>query len=104
MPPPGWTNPFTVAAGEMQSGVDPRRLLPSRVDLIQERLRVQRELFDGGRPRATPIVVTTEAVIFDGHHFIRIAAEAEGFVDVKVVKFPVSARADSILDLPVRES
>jgi hypothetical protein len=101
MPAPGWTNPITVPAGHTQSGVDPRRLLPSRPDLIRSRLDVQARLLWAGTPRFTPVQVTTDGVIFDGHHAVRAAAEAGGLMDVKVVAFPVPAAADSILDLPV---
>jgi hypothetical protein len=101
MPPPGWTNPITIPAGRIQTGVDPRRLLPSRSDLIRTRLDVQVQLLRSGTPRFTPVQVTTDGVIFDGHHAVRAAAEAGRPIDVKVIAFPLPAAADSILDLPV---
>jgi hypothetical protein len=45
--------------------------------------------------------VTTDGVIFDGHHAVRAAADAGRLIDLKVIAFPVPAAADSILDLPV---
>jgi hypothetical protein len=51
--------------------------------------------------RHTPIRVTTQGVIFDGHHATRVAAEDGRLIDVRVVAFPQPAVADSILDLPV---
>lgn len=39
-----WENPITVNPGRIQSGVDPKRLRPSRDDLIRSRLKVQRQL------------------------------------------------------------
>jgi hypothetical protein len=101
MPSPGWQNPITLPAGRVQAGVDPGTLLPSRPDLIRGRLDFQRQLLRGGAPRLTPIQVTTDGVIFDGHHAVRAAAEEGGLVDVKVVAFRVPLAADSILDLPV---
>jgi hypothetical protein len=84
--------------------VDPRRLLPSRADLLRGRLQIQKDLAAAGTARSTPLIVTTKGVIFDGHHAIRIAAEEEQLIDVKVVDFPIAPSADSILDLPVRGS
>jgi hypothetical protein len=45
--------------------------------------------------------VTTDGVIFDGHHAVRAAAEMGRLIDVKVIAFPQAPTADSILDLPV---
>jgi len=45
--------------------------------------------------------VTTDGVIFDGHHAVRAAAEQGLRIDVQVVQFPQPPSADSILDLPV---
>ena len=45
--------------------------------------------------------MTTDGVIFDGHHAVRAAAEAGRPIDVKVIAFLLPAAADSILDLPV---
>jgi hypothetical protein len=101
MPPPGWQNPITVAAGQFQVGMDPLSLLPSRNELHRARLGFQRRLVQLGTPRLTPIQVTTEGVIFDGHHAVRVAAENGTLIEVKVIDFPVPATADSILDLPV---
>jgi hypothetical protein len=58
-------------------------------------------LVNNGIKRHTPIRVTTQGVIFDGHHAIRAAAEDGRLIDVTVVLFPQPAVADSILDLPV---
>jgi hypothetical protein len=101
MPKPGWTNPITVPAGQTQAGVDPGELLPSRSDLIRTRLDLQRQLLVSRTPRQTPIQVTTDGVIFDGHHAVRAAAEMGRLIDVKVIAFPQAPTADSILDLPV---
>jgi hypothetical protein len=101
MPPPGWTNPITVPAGQTQAQVDPLALLPSRSDLIQARLNLQRQLIISATRRHTPIQVTTDGVIFDGHHAVRAAAEQGLLIDVLVIQFPQPASADSILDLPV---
>lgn len=101
MPAPGWQNPIVVPAGRTQNGVDPRRLLPSRADLLRVRLDLQRRLVRSGTPRLTPIQVTTDGIIFDGHHAVRAAADDGRSIDVKVVFFPLTEAADSILDLPV---
>jgi hypothetical protein len=46
--------------------------------------------------------LTPDAVIFDGHHGIRAAAEEGMMVDVLVVGLRVSPCGLSILGLPVR--
>jgi hypothetical protein len=101
MPPPGWQNPITASPGQVQRGVDPLALLPSRVDLHRVRLEYQRQLLLTGIARHSPVQATMDGVIFDGHHAVRAAAEEGRRIDVKVVAFPVAAAADSILDLPV---
>jgi precorrin isomerase len=101
IPPAGWLNPITTQSGLSQVGVDPLRLLPSRLDLTQRRLDLQRALRATGQPRFSPILVTTDGVIYDGHHAVRVAAEDGITVDVKVVADSVPASAACILDLPV---
>jgi hypothetical protein len=58
-------------------------------------------LLQSGTPRNSPIQVTVDGVIFDGHHAVRVAAEDGKLIEVKVVDFPMPATADSILDLLV---
>jgi hypothetical protein len=62
----------------------------------------QKALLDAGIARHTPIQVTAEGVIWDGHHFARIAAAAGILVTVKVVNLKLNPTASSILNLPVR--
>lgn len=100
--PSDWENPITERPGKVQSGVDPNRLRPSRDDLIGSRLNVQRQLLRSGQQRLTPIVVSRDGVIIDGHHAVRAAAEGGLMVDVLVRDFPVTARGDSIPALPLR--
>src|SRR5262245_9906753 len=95
-------NPITGLPGKIQSGVDPNRLRPSRDGLVGRRLNVQRQLLLSGQQRFTPIVVSRDGVIIDGHHAVRAAAEGSLMVDVLVRDFPVTARGDSILALPLR--
>lgn len=102
MSPAGWQNPVTAAPGQVQQGIDPLRLLPSRADLIRTRLEFQRQLLRTGTPRLTPIRVTVDGVIVDGHHAVRAAAEEGRTVDVLVVAQAVPSSAPSILHLPVR--
>jgi hypothetical protein len=101
-PPPGWQNPITAQAGQMQYGVDPLRLLPFRQDLIKRSLEDQRALLLSNTPRYTPIEVTSSGVIWDGHHAVRAAAEEGRTVDVLVLDEELPPSAASILDLPVR--
>jgi hypothetical protein len=101
MVPSGWQNPITVAAGHVQN-VEARLLLPSRHELISQRLAQQRLLVASGRARWTPILVTINGVIQDGHHAIRAAAELGIRVDVKVIDFPLPPSGVTILNLPVR--
>jgi hypothetical protein len=101
-PGPGQPNPIVVPPGQMQYGVNPLQLLPSRVDLIQVDLDLQRALQRSGTARYTPIQVTREGVIWDGHHAIRAAAEEGRSVDVRVIGLLVPAVAGSIMALPVR--
>jgi hypothetical protein len=46
--------------------------------------------------------VTTEGVIWDGHHAVRVAAENGETVDVRVVALLESPSGLTILQLPVR--
>src|SRR5262249_1100972 len=101
MPPPGWTNPITVPAGQRQQGVNPFGLLPARLDRLRRRLVIQRSLLLGGTARFPPIEVTVQGVIYDGHHAVRVAAEEGRLIDVVVVPHSLTSSADSILDLPV---
>ena len=73
--PAGWHNPITTQAGKVQQGVDARLLLPSRPDLQKTRLDFQRALLQARAKRLTPIRVTQDGVIWDGHHAVRAAAE-----------------------------
>src|SRR5262245_24961004 len=99
--PPGWTNPIVVLVGQVQGGVDPVRLLPARGDLLQWRLDQQIALLDSAITRHTPIQVTAEGVIWDGHHGVRAAAEKGLTVDVLVVSELVEPSGVTILSLPV---
>ena len=83
-------------------GVDACSLLPSRIDLEQARLDIQAALRQTGTPRSTPILVTIEGVIWDGHHAVRLAAENGETVDVRVVALLASPSGLTILQLPVR--
>ena len=99
--PAGWQNPITVSAGQTQQ-VDPTQLLPSRGDLVRARLEGQRRLLLSGTPRFTPVQVTPDGVIFDGHHMVRAAAEIGKLIDVRVVGITQPPTGEMILDLPVR--
>lgn len=100
--PASWQNPIVVPAGQIQKAVDARLLLPSRSDLIQLRLDFQRGLRQTGHPRLTPIQVTIQGVVWDGHHAVRVAAEFGETVDVLIVDADVPASGMTILQLPVR--
>jgi hypothetical protein len=100
--PVGWQNPIIVPAGQLQKAVDARLLLPSRSDLIQLRLDFQRALRQMGRQRLTPIQVTVQGVIWDGHHAVRAAAERGETVDVLIVDSVAPASGLTLLQLPVR--
>lgn len=99
--PVGWQNPIHVAPGHSQAGVNPLFLLPSRKDLATLRLDMQRALLDAGSERYTPIQVTPDAVIWDGHHAVRVAAEKGIDVTVHVVQQKLKPSASSIMDLKV---
>ncbi len=101
-PPPGWRNPIAAVPGQVQRGVDPSLLLPSRSDLAAPRLALQRGLIRAGVPRHTPLQVTPAGVIWDGHHAIRIAAEDGRTVEVLVVAVTLAPSGLTILQLPVR--
>jgi len=99
--PANWQNPIKSPPGQLQSNLDPLQLLPSRIDLSQVRLDMQRALSDAGIERNTPIEVTPDGVVWDGHHAVRIAAEKRSLVTVKVVNAKVNPKASSIMVLPV---
>jgi len=96
------TNPIVVVLGEHQHGIDPQSLKPSRPDLIALWLEYQRSLIRSGRRRFTPILVTIDGVIIDGHHAVHAAAEEAVTVDVMVSDLPVKGMQVAILDLPLR--
>jgi hypothetical protein len=76
-------------------------LLPSRSDLSASRLAAQRQLVQSGQRRRTPIQVTTEGVIWDGHHAARAAAEAGQLVDVLVIKHQQPPSGVTLMQVPV---
>jgi hypothetical protein len=100
--PDDWQNPITAKVGDIQRDVDPVALRPSRRDLLSVRLAGQVQLLQNNQPRWTPITVTPEAVIFDGHHAIRAAAEGGLLVEVTIIDAEVAPVGLSILELPVR--
>lgn len=100
--PPGWSNPILVPPGQMQHGLDANLLLPSRTDLVQSRLDIQRMLRQTHTARSTPIKIGPDGVIWDGHHAVRLAAEAGETVDVFVVPYSDPGSGLTILQLPIR--
>src|SRR3954452_22438493 len=94
--PPAWQSTITAQPAQVQVGVDARSLLPSRTDLERARLGVQAALRRAGTPRSTPILVTTQGVIWDGHHAVRLAAENGETVDVRVVALSESPSGSKI--------
>ena len=59
-------------------------------------------LLRSAQKRFTPIQVTLQGVIFDGHHAVRAAAEEGSLVEVFVVDQKVLPSAPSIFSLSVR--
>lgn len=94
MAPPGWQKPITAQPGQMQHGVDPLRLLPSRVDLLRSGLDRQRALHLRSRSRVKALSG------MDITPF-RSAAEEGRTVDVRVIPWLVPAVGPSIMALPV---
>jgi hypothetical protein len=82
--PPAWQNPINTSPRLTQTSIDPRTLRPGRTDLSATRLRFQRQLLLSGQPRFTPILVSPEGVIIDGHHAVRAAAEEGRLIDVMI--------------------
>ena len=99
--PSNWQNPITASPGDMQPDVNPLHLLPSRSDLSQTRLDMQRALSDADIERWTPIQVSVDGVIWDGHHAVRVAAEKGDMIRVKVVAVKLNPVAASVMDLSV---
>jgi hypothetical protein len=97
-----WKNPIHVAAGATQTSVDPALLLPSRPDLRRARLEAQRHLLAAGIRRTTPILVTSDGIIYDGHHAVRAAAEESQTVDVEVTDAAAAPVGLTILELTIR--
>jgi hypothetical protein len=100
--PGGWRNPIMVGPGNVQTDVDPSQLRPARTDLVRARVEFQRSLIRGNRQRLTPIQVSEQGVIIDGHHYVRAAAEEGLLIEVIVSTLSALPKADSILDLPLR--
>ena len=85
----------------MQRGVDPGALRAGSQQVLDAtRLAAQMELLRTGTARHTPIMVTPEGVIVDGHHAVRAAAELGRTVDVEIVALEVPA-GEAASDLPV---
>ena len=99
--PANWQNPIAALPGQFQTNVDPAALLPSRHDLSRVRLDIQKALLDSGTQRHTPILVTSDGVIWDGHHAVRVACEEGKKVAVRVVRQKANPSAASIMDLSV---
>jgi hypothetical protein len=55
-----------------------------------------------GQLRFSPIQVTPDGVIWDGHHGARVAAEIGLSIEVNVVNVAVQPVGLLLLDLPVR--
>ena len=100
--PQGWRNPITATPGQVQQNVVAAQLLPSRGDLSAVRLVQQRTLKQSQIARLTPVQVTPDGAIWDGHHAIRVAAESNATVDVLVVPASAPPMGLMILQLPVR--
>jgi hypothetical protein len=69
---------------------------------VKNRLEFQRALTQPGKVRLTPIQVTQDGVIWDGHHAVRVAAEEGRTVDVLIIGQTVPPSGLAILALPVR--
>jgi hypothetical protein len=93
-------DPKSVKAGETVEGTDPRTLTAGRPALIKSRLDAQRSLISQGIVRFTPIVVTTQGIVYDGNHAVRAAADMGVSITVVVVDVPAQGFG-SILSLPV---
>jgi hypothetical protein len=100
--PASWKNPIVASVGQVQTGADPKVLLPSRPHLLRSRLEAQRRLLLGGVARCTPVKATSAGVIFDGHHMVRAAAEDGMLIDVSIIGIAQPPVGEMILDLPVR--
>jgi hypothetical protein len=72
------------------------------LDLLRTRLETQRQLLLAGIPRISPILVTSNGIIYDGHHAVRAAAEESQTIDVQVTDAMVAAVGLTILELRVR--
>jgi hypothetical protein len=96
--------PFDPAAaipGQVLTGIDPASLRAGQQTVLDaNRLEVQRDLIRRGIRRYTPIEVTSEGIIADGHHGCRAAAEAGKPVEILIVLYELEA-GPPIVDLPV---
>lgn len=97
-----WQNPITAQPGQLQPDIDPASLRPPRSDLIRSRLEFQRNLIRTNKTRYTPIQVSQDGVIIDGHHYARAAAEEGQLVEALVSGLFAAPVASSVLELPLR--
>ena len=96
------SNPIDAKPGQMQLGVDPGALRAGSQRMLDPtRLAAQKELLRAGTARHTPIMVTQEGVVADGHHTVRAAIEMGRTVDVQVVDLELPA-GGAVADLPLR--
>jgi hypothetical protein len=84
-PGPGAPFPNNATAGQTLGGIDPSSLQAGRANLWQSRLTTQQNLVTGQVPRANPITVTPQGVIYNGNHGARAAAEAGVSISVEVI-------------------
>ena len=78
-------NPITVKPGQMQE-CDPNMLRAGQQQVLRQgNLNDQLEFIKKGVDRYTPIEVTVDGVIVNGHHGVRAAAQLGRTVHVKVV-------------------
>lgn len=94
---------FNSGGSRAQSNVDPNTLRAgSQRTLDPGRLGTQRSLIQRGVQRHTPIQVTRDGVIFDGHHGVRAAIEANRPVTVEVIDSVTIAPGPPVSQLPMR--
>jgi len=95
-------DPSSATAGAVLRGMDPASLQAGRSRLERWRLEIQFRLQQQGIPRYTMITVSTDGIVYDGNHAVRVAIDRGEAVDIVITSEP-SVGYGSIMDVPIEE-
>jgi hypothetical protein len=95
-------DPSLAIPGAVLRGIDPASLQAGRNRLERWRLELQFRLQQQGVPRHTMITVSTDGIVYDGNHAVRVAIDRGAAVDIVITDQPTIGYG-SIMDVPIEE-